>query len=176
MAALVNFGTTATFPVFELFKGVNSEGAPTVICPSCANPLVPEKLSIFHMSDRVEQTPLIATCPCCIRQFTPFSLRVACLEAAGNLVGGFNYQAELEAVYATIMSPNTAFPVPSTNPALLAVVRADLRCFVERGARPMGPLSVEYVTYIRDILRFTLSLGLYQEHRYRFKTHPLCEC
>lgn len=49
MAALVNFGTTATFPVFELFKGVNSEGAPTVICPSCANPLVPEKLSIFTL-------------------------------------------------------------------------------------------------------------------------------
>ena len=136
------------------------------------------------MGGRVEQTPLIATCPCCARQFTPFSLWVACLQAADNLVGGFNYQAELEAVHATIMSPNTALPVPSINPALLAVVRAELRCFVERGvrvrvrvrARPMGPLSVEYVTYIRDMSRFALSLGLHQEHRYRFKTRLLCEC
>jgi hypothetical protein len=155
----------ATLPIFEFF--VDPESNHCVMCPSCTQPLEEVELSIFHQSNRVEQEAYVATCKnpnCRAEHFTPSRLRNACVEKACNLLGSeFNPHADVAAIS---ISPSEPLEAPADDYDGCPAIRELLLDHIRNPDQPPPELEPSMAKYIRDVVRFTVALASFQEHRY----------
>ena len=164
-AFLTDTISRATLPIFEFF--VDPESDHCIICPSCTQPLEKVELSIFHQSNRVEQEAYVATCQnpnCRAQHFTPSRLRNACLKKACNLIGSeFDPHADVAAIS---ISPSEPLEAPADHYDGCPAIRKLLLDHIRNPDQPPPELESSMAKYIGDVVRFTVALTSFQEHRY----------